>query len=600
MASRIPTEFIEELLARTDIVEIIGSRITLKKGGQNFTGLCPFHQEKTASFSVSQDKQFYYCFGCQATGSALKFIMEHDHLDFIPAVEMLAAKVGMQIPREEDPQYDEKRRKQKSLYEILEKSNQFYKHQLRHHEDKDLAVRYLKDRGIGGPIARDFAIGYAPKGWDNLLRKLAITNADRALLIDSGMLIEREEEKKTYDRFRDRIMFPIRDLRGRVIGFGGRIIDSGKPKYLNSPETRVFHKGRELYGLYEARRATQKLTRILVTEGYMDVVMLAQHGITFAVATLGTATSNEHIGLIFRLVPEVIFCFDGDEAGRSAAWKALNEALPAMSDGRSARFLFLPDGEDPDSLVRKEGQQGFMARFDDSQHLPEFFFDSLSAEVDMSSLEGKAKLSKLAMPMIDRIPEGVLKQLMVNRLAALTGLDTDRLLRVASHDASRPGRPSGNGYNRRSTQPRQHAQLSIAQLAIALLLRQPELVDQLTDAEYALLDELQDTDGRLLKDMIRLLRANVGMTPQKLLDYFNNDAEFGRLSRLSRLEHLLPVDQLASEYQGAIRKLSQRSKQQSFQPLRKKIKDRPLSELSEEDKQAIRSMLHSRREDGTE
>lgn len=600
MASRIPTEFIDELLARTDIVEIIGSRITLKKGGQNYTALCPFHQEKTASFSVSQDKQFYYCFGCQATGSALKFIMEHDHLDFIPAVEMLAAKTGMQIPREEDPQYDEKRRKQKSLYEILEKSNQFYKRQLRHHEDKDRAVNYLKNRGISGPVARDFAIGYAPKGWDNLSRKLAITNADRRLLIDSGMLIEREEENKIYDRFRDRIMFPIRDLRGRVIAFGGRIIDAGQPKYLNSPETRVFHKGRELYGLYEARRATQKLTRILVTEGYMDVVMLAQHGISFAVATLGTATSSEHIGLIFRLVPDVIFCFDGDEAGRNAAWKALNEALPLMSDGRSAKFLFLPDGEDPDSLVRKEGQQGFMARFAECQHLPEFFFDALGSEVDLSSLEGKAKLSKLAMPMINRIPEGVLKQLMVNELAALTGLETDRLLRAATQDESRSGTTSRNGRRNRSPQPRQHAQLSIEELAMALLFRQPELVDQLADAEYAPLDDLKDKDSQLLKEMIRLIRANIGMTPQKLLNYFNNNTDYERLRRLSRLEHLLPADQLISEYQGAIRKLSERSKEQSYQSLREKIKDKPLSELSEEDKQAIRLMVHSRRQESSE
>lgn len=600
MASRIPTEFIEELLARTDIVEIIGSRITLKKGGQNYTALCPFHQEKTASFSVSQDKQFYYCFGCQATGSALKFVMEHDHLDFIPAVELLAAKTGMQIPREEDPRYDEKRRKQKSLYEILDKSNHFYKQQLRHHEDKDRAVNYLKNRGISGPVARDFGIGYAPRGWDNLSSKLAITNADRSLLIDSGMLIEREEENKIYDRFRDRIMFPIRDLRGRVIAFGGRIIDAGKPKYLNSPETRVFHKGRELYGLYEARRATQKLTRILVTEGYMDVVMLAQHGISFAVATLGTATSYEHISLIFRLVPDVIFCFDGDEAGRKAAWKALNEALPLMSDGRSARFLFLPDGEDPDSLVRKEGQQGFMARFAECQHLAEFFFDALGSEVDLSSLEGKAKLSSLAMPMINKIPEGVLKQLMVNRLSALTGLETDRLLRAATHDESRLGTTSRNSRTSRSSQPRQHTQLSIEELAIALLLRQPELVDQLTDAEYAHLDELKEPDIRLLMDMIRLIRANIGMTPQNLLNYFSNNTDFERLRRLSLLEHLLPANQLISEYQGAIRKLSDRSKAQSFQPLREKIKDKPLSELSEEDKQAIRSMVSSRRAESSE
>jgi DNA primase len=414
------------------------------------------------------------------------------------------------------------------------------------------------------------------------------------------MLIEREEENKSYDRFRDRIMFPIRDLRGRVIGFGGRIIDEGKPKYLNSPETPVFHKGRALYGLYEARRATQKLTRILVTEGYMDVVMLAQHGITFAVATLGTATSNEHIALIFRLVPDVIFCFDGDQAGRNAAWKALNETLPLMTDGRSARFLFLPDGEDPDSLIRQEGQQAFLARFDDSQHLPEFFFQSLGAEVDLSSLEGKAKLSKLAMPMIDKLPKGVLKQLMVNQLAAITGLDSDRLLRVAAHEEPGGG-TAGRGSRRiRPPQSRQHAQLPIEELAIALLFRQPELVDQLTEAEYALLGELKDQDCQLLNEMIRLLRANSEMTPQSLLSHFSHHPDYERLARLSRLEQLLPADQLASEYQGAIGKLILRSKNQSFQLLREKIKGKSMSELSEEDKQAVRSMVQARREDPSE
>jgi DNA primase len=271
-----------------------------------------------------------------------------------------------------------------------------------------------------------------------------------------------------------------------------------------------------------------------------------------------------------------------------------------MTDGRSARFLFLPDGEDPDSLIRKEGQQAFLARFADSRHLPEFFFDALGAQVELSSLEGKAKLSKLAMPLIDRIPEGVLKQLMVNQLAALTGLDADRLLRVATHDEPRSRRPPTRGRISRPPQARQHAQLSIEELAIALLFRQPELVDQLTDADYVQLDELKDQDCRLLNEMIRLLRANIGMSPHNLLSHFNNHTDHERLARLSRLEHLLPADQLISEYQGAIRKLSQRSKEQSFQPLREKIKEKPLSELSEEDKQAIRSMVHSRHEDTSE
>jgi DNA primase len=395
-------------------------------------------------------------------------------------------------------------------------------------------------------------------------------------------------------------MFPIRDLRGRIIAFGGRIIGDGKPKYLNSPETRVFHKGRELYGLFEARRATQKLTRLLVTEGYMDVVALAQHGITFAVATLGTATSSDHIGLIFRLVPEVIFCFDGDRAGRNAARKALNEALPLMTDGRSARFLFLPDGEDPDSVVRKEGQQGFMTRLDECQHLPEFFFAVLKAEVDLSSLEGKAKLSKLAMPLIDTLPQGVLKQLMIKQLAQLTGLEVDNLVRVATHQS--PPATLASGHDRKSLNAnrRQNSQSSMAELAIVLLFRQPELVDQATNDDYASLDRLTGSDSQLLIHMVRFLRANAGTTPQDLLHHFRGTSQYEQLEKLSKGEHLLAADQLTGEYQGVIRKLTERSKDQSYQLLREKLKEKSLAELSEEDKQAIRSMVQSQRGESSE
>ncbi|HJP49960.1 MAG TPA: DNA primase, partial [Pseudomonadales bacterium] len=327
MIPLIPPDFIDDLLARTDIVEIIEARVSLKRTGQNYSGLCPFHTEKTPSFSVSAEKQFYYCFGCQATGSAIKFVMEFDRLDFIPAVELLAARAGLVVPQDRNQESSEKQQKRKSIYNVLEQSSVFYRDQLRQHTSRNIAVDYLKSRGLTGEIARDFGLGFAPPGWDNLYSLLAKTNHERQLLIDAGMVIKKDQvendgnidDEKIYDRFRDRIMFPIRDLRGRVIAFGGRIVGDGKPKYLNSPETSVFHKSRELYGLYEARKRNRKLDNLLVVEGYMDVVALAQHEVNNSVATLGTATTSEHLDRIFRAVPTVTFCFDGDTAGKNAA-----------------------------------------------------------------------------------------------------------------------------------------------------------------------------------------------------------------------------------------------------------------------------------------
>ncbi|HKI73485.1 MAG TPA: DNA primase, partial [Pseudomonadales bacterium] len=403
----IPPDFIDELLERTDIVEIVGQRVTLKKAGKDYTGLCPFHNEKSPSFSVSADKQFYYCFGCQASGTALKFIMEFDRLDFIAAVELLAGRVGMEVPRSDHVEAPERTEHRKSIYQILEQVATWYKEQLRHHASRERAVGYLKQRGLSGEVARDFGLGFAPPGWDNLYTALAKSNHERDLLIESGMVIVNDDGEKEHDRFRDRIMFPIRDIRGRVIAFGGRIIGDDKPKYLNSPETPVFHKGRELYGLYEARHHNRRLEQLMVVEGYMDVVALAQHEISYCVATLGTATSEAHVDRLFRLVPKLVFCFDGDDAGRNAAWKALTMTLPHMKDGRSARFLFLPDGEDPDSLVRKEGKAKFEARIAEAPRLEDVFYEKLGAEADTTSLEGKSAVAKLAMPLIAMIPEGV-------------------------------------------------------------------------------------------------------------------------------------------------------------------------------------------------
>ena len=433
MAGLIPQTFIDDLLDRIDIVDIINSRVPLKKAGKNYKACCPFHEEKSPSFTVAQDKQFYYCFGCGAGGNALGFIMEYDRVDFIPAIEMLAKNVGLEIPREATK--DQKVVKQRdNIFSILDASDRYYRQQLRSHPGAQSAISYLKNRGLSGQIAAKFGIGFAPAGWDNLLNHIGDESSKQQLLEQSGMSIVKPEEKKQYDRFRHRIMFPIRDQRGRTLGFGGRVLDNSTPKYLNSPETPVFHKGRELYGLYEARQALKEISYLIMVEGYMDVIALAQFGIPNAVATLGTAMTDSHLQKLFRYTSEIIFCFDGDNAGRRAAARSLEVALPEMSDGRSAKFLFLPDGEDPDSLVRELGQDGFSEQIGKSQPLSEFFFNHFSDGIDSSTADGKARLSKVCAPQINRIPQGVFRQLMLEELARKTGISADSLSTyVAAH-----------------------------------------------------------------------------------------------------------------------------------------------------------------------
>ena len=422
--SRIPQSFIDELLDRVDIVEVVDHRVKLKKTGKNYSACCPFHDEKTPSFTVSPDKQFFYCFGCGASGNAVGFLMDYERTGFPEAVEQLAHLCGMDVPREEQkPESSRQERLRKRLYQLLEKSNDFYQEQLRQHPGKTKAIEYLKGRGLDGHIARDYGIGYAPPGWDNLLKTLGGNGEDRDGLLKAGMLIQPEDSERLYDRFRYRIMFPIRDTRGRVIGFGGRVLDDSKPKYLNSPETPVFHKGRELYGLHEARQAYRNLPRLLVVEGYMDVVALAQFGIRYGVATLGTACGEEHLERAFRYTSEVVFCFDGDSAGRRAATRALESSLPAMTDGRQVKFLFLPEGEDPDTLVRQIGPEKFENLIDMAVPLEDYLFDAAAEGINIRTMEGRAHLSKRAAPLLAQLPKGVFRELMFEALATRTGLN---------------------------------------------------------------------------------------------------------------------------------------------------------------------------------
>lgn len=454
--SRIPQSFIDDLLNRVDIVEVVDHRVKLKKAGKNYSACCPFHEEKTPSFTVSPDKQFYYCFGCGANGNAVGFIMEYERQGFVDAVENLARLAGLQVPKETTERDIKQAKKQRGLYDILGLASTYYQKQLKEHTTRERAVNYLKNRGLSGAIARDFGMGYAPPGWDNLLTKLGTNEEDRHLLVESGLVIRKEDEGKTYDRFRHRIMFPIKDTRGRVIGFGGRVLGDDKPKYLNSPETPVFSKGRELYGLYEARQSNRKLERLLVVEGYMDVIALAQYGLRNAVATLGTACGEDHLKLAFRYVNEVVFCFDGDAAGRNAAKRALTNSLPAMEDGRQIRFLFLPEGQDPDSLVRQIGADRFMSQVENAVPLEEFLFDAVAEGIDVNSMEGRARFGKLAAPLLNTLPNGIYRELMFGNLAKRTGLSLDLLLELTQEKVSlveEPAPAEQSTQEGRPTQP---------------------------------------------------------------------------------------------------------------------------------------------------
>ncbi|WP_295446505.1 DNA primase [uncultured Thiodictyon sp.] len=541
MAGRIPPQFIDDLLARTDIVELIGGRIQLRKGGKDFQARCPFHDEKSPSFTVSPEKQFYHCFGCGAHGTAIGFLMEYDRLGFREAIEDLARRAGLEVPTEGAPAPAGP--DHAPLYAVLEQAAQLYRRQLREHPQAPQAVEYLKSRGLSGEIAARYGVGFAPSGWDFLLSRLGADPAGRERLAQAGLITE--QDGKRYDRFRDRIMFPIRDRRGRVIGFGARVLGDAKPKYLNSPETPVFHKGRELYGLYEVAQTRRKPERVLVVEGYLDVIALAQFGIDYAVATLGTATTADHLQVLLRSAPELVFCFDGDRAGRGAAWKALEAALPLATGNQSLRFLFLPDGEDPDTLVRAEGQAAFEQRVKSATPLSTFLFDQLKDTVgDMISGDGRARLVALAEPLIEKVPVGIYRNMLNGQLAELAKLSPEPLRRP-----SPPRR--GAAQPRRPTRPSRVAQ------AIALLLDHPELAGEAA-AEPPDWRRSDSPGVQILVELLDSIAAYPAINKARLIERWREHPHFDYLRRLSVAPFLddIPLDGLAAELTGALQGLS--------------------------------------------
>ena len=581
MSGLIPQHFIDDLVSRADIVEVLGSRIQLKKAGREFKACCPFHDEKTPSFTVSPQKGFYHCFGCGAHGTAISFLMEHDHMSFVEAVESIARMLGVEVPREEGQRparrYDE-------LFELVDRAAAHFQAELKNASG---AVDYLKERGIDGATAKRFGLGYAPPGWSNVLDKFGKSKDALDRLLALGLII-RKDNGQHYDRFRDRIMFPIRDARGRCIGFGGRVMGNEEPKYLNSPETVLFHKGRELYGLYEARQALRQIDRLVVVEGYMDVIGLARHGIDFSVATLGTATTDEHLNRLFRLCDEIVFSFDGDRAGRAAAWRALENALPQVRDGRQIRFVFLPDGQDPDSYVREHGASRFENLLDEAMPLSDFLLEELSAQVDLESVDGRARLAELARPLLGKIPPGVYRELLTEKLSETVGLSPRKLNTIlgdvpsSSQAASRPGstRLRSGAQNARPGQP------SIVRRAITLLLHFPDAAGKLDVEQLA---GVTKPGTELLRDIIEMVQAEPDMTTARLLERWRNHEEGRHLGKLAAVEIPTGDDfDAAAELTDCVAQLALGGRRERIDFL---IEKERLNSLSDKERTELRALM---------
>lgn len=571
MAGRIPDQFIDDLINKVDIVDLIESHLPLRKAGREFQALCPFHGEKTPSFTVSREKQFYHCFGCGAHGTAIGFMMNYRNLPFPEAVEELAQIAGMEVPREAG---SVQRGGSREIYEVLLKARRFYGTQLRQADNKARAVDYLKRRGVSGEIAKAFQLGYAPAGWRNLYEALSTDGCSDELLERAG-LVSRRDRGGFYDRLRDRIVFPIHDRRGRVIGFGGRIIDDGEPKYLNSPETEAFHKGRELYGLYESLQAGRP-QRLLVVEGYMDVVALHQHGLNYAVATLGTAVTKEHLELLLRQAPAVTFCFDGDNAGRRAAWKALEQALPKLEGDREVSFAFLNEGQDPDSAVREHGADGFFAatkRFG----LADYLIDSLKTKVDPHTAEGRTRLVALAKSHLLQIPDLTHRAAAVRRLARESQFDED-LIR------------SELGFNRRSQRRAapvsrldRFASRSLEERAAALVIAAPDKAPTLSAGQQTLFRDELDNAGVLL-DVVNAISAGASSTAA-IVERCRDSDYAETINSLAALEFTLSPDALETEISDAISRLVEKAGKQQIE----RIKRIPFAEWSDSEKALMRN-----------
>ena len=618
--ARLPQAFIDHVLDRTDIVDVVDRRVKLKKAGKNYSACCPFHQEKTPSFSVNPEKQFYYCFGCGAGGNALGFIMDYERMEFREAIESLAQAAGIDLPAEEvdnAPQIDH----QKPLYESMERATKLYEGFLRQHKDRGRVVDYLKSRGLSGEIARDFRLGFAPEGWDNLMQTLRDEDSV-AHALTAGLLIENDKGRK-YDRFRDRVIFPIVNQRGKVIAMGGRVLGDGKPKYLNSPETPLFSKSHELYGLHHIRKFAKNLSRIVVVEGYMDVIALAQFGIHYAVATLGTSVGKPHLELLFRRVEQVVFCFDGDEAGRKAAFRGMEAALPMMEDGRQVKFLFLPEGEDPDTVVRSKGAQHLEHMFDTAAPLEQFLFEQMGERIDLTTMDGKARLSKLVAPYINQIPDGVYKTLLFKSLAERTDMDVESLRRLREiQETPSNAEPDPQSYSDMAPPPDDHEYgqfgegvpstyddgypyADIAEPAEVesgfdkgfsdgVLMRALGLIALHPPAALLIADEMlpdgSDRTANLLREVVGLVRETPDMSTAALLGYWTNTDEGEALSAAAAKEVIDTENEINEHLVAILNKLSRDRRVNLLRTRAQELKSVAYTELSNEQKRELVSL----------
>ncbi|EPA0496151.1 DNA primase [Vibrio parahaemolyticus] len=582
MAGHIPRSFIDDLLARLDIVDIIDARVKLKKKGKNYGACCPFHNEKTPSFSVSQEKQFYHCFGCGAHGNAIDFMMEFERLEFVEAIEELASYLGLDVPREQrsggggqfnsGPQASSSEKR--SLYDLMGSIAQFYRNQLKQPSSK-VAIEYLKDRGLSGEIVQKFGIGYVADEWDLVRKNFGQNKDNQDMLVTGGMLIENDKGNR-YDRFRGRIMFPIRDRRGRVIGFGGRVLGEGTPKYLNSPETPIFHKGKELYGLYEVLQAHREPAQILVVEGYMDVVALAQYGVDYSVASLGTSTTGDHIQMLFRQTNTVVCCYDGDRAGKEAAWRALENALQFLKTGNTLKFLFLPDGEDPDSYVRKYGKAAFEQQIEQSTPLSSYLFDNLIElhQINLGNNEGKSALRAYASALIDKIPDPYFQELLEKLLDERTGFDNR--LRQPRKKIS-------------ETRPQPHKEIKRTPMreVIALLIQNPSYAQMVPDLSSV--RDLSIPGLSLFADVLDKCQAHPHINTGQLLEHWRNSQNEAHLSRLASWDIPLDEDNQEEIFLDSLDKIIAQCVEKQIENLQAKARSVGLS--AEEKRELLALML---------
>ncbi|EJI1391846.1 DNA primase [Vibrio parahaemolyticus] len=582
MAGHIPRSFIDDLLARLDIVDIIDARVKLKKKGKNYGACCPFHNEKTPSFSVSQEKQFYHCFGCGAHGNAIDFMMEFERLEFVEAIEELASYLGLDVPREQrsggsgqfksGPQASSSEKR--SLYDLMGSIAQFYHNQLKQPSSK-VAIEYLKDRGLSGEIVQKFGIGYVADEWDLVRKNFGQNKDNQDMLVTGGMLIENDKGNR-YDRFRGRIMFPIRDRRGRVIGFGGRVLGEGTPKYLNSPETPIFHKGKELYGLYEVLQAHREPAQILVVEGYMDVVALAQYGVDYSVASLGTSTTGDHIQMLFRQTNTVVCCYDGDRAGKEAAWRALENALQFLKTGNTLKFLFLPDGEDPDSYVRKYGKAAFEQQIEQATPLSSYLFDNLIElhQINLGNNEGKSALRAYASALIDKIPDPYFQELLEKLLDERTGFDNR--LRQPRKKIS-------------ETRPQPHKEIKRTPMreVIALLIQNPSYAQMVPDLSSV--RDLSIPGLSLFADVLDKCQAHPHINTGQLLEHWRNSQNEALLSRLASWDIPLDEDNQEEIFLDSLDKIIAQCVEKQIENLQAKARSVGLS--AEEKRELLALML---------